>query len=78
MRGILAIMMAVGGTALISYVFITLQQNRRRPGYASGDSSASPGSFESGSDSWNIASWVGGDNSASEGSGSTRRLQRSA
>jgi hypothetical protein len=42
MRGILAIMMAVGGTALISYVFITLC-SRTAAGQATPRAIAPPG-----------------------------------
>ena len=59
---------AAAGTALLCYVLVTRSQNRKRKYQPSGDSSSNDGTNYASGDGWHIASWFGGDNSASDGS----------
>ena len=64
-----ALGIAVGCTSLICYALMTRLQNRQRKRRCSGDNAIDGSGDHGGEGGWSIASWFGGDHSASDSSG---------
>ena len=59
---------AVAGTSMICYALMTRAERVKRNRRSVGDTSIDGGSM-SGSEGWSVASWFGGDHSATDSSG---------
>ena len=64
---------AVVGTSLICYALMTRAERIKRNRRSAGDTSIDGGST-SGSEGWAVASWFGGDHSATDSSGNPSDL----
>jgi hypothetical protein len=71
MTGMTAFLIAVGGVSMICFWLMTRVQNRAARRASSTADNSDSGSYDSGSGSWNIASWFSSENCSSDSSGTS-------